>query len=124
MLSAKVLNSSATFNSYNEIGTLAFIPGEELKFVMQLHQPQHPDAIRYMTVAPEALSVTFSTKTGTLVKSMAFFAEDRSICWVTLSATDTAELVSGSITFDITGGASPIKGSLQGAVAMTIVGGC
>ncbi|RLG45228.1 MAG: hypothetical protein DRN81_02290 [Thermoproteota archaeon] len=127
MLTAKVLNSSASINSYFKIGDLEVIPGEQIKLVLQLENKQHD--LRYI-VENLAGTVAVSIPNGDssyLVKDMTAFTLDRSIWWVELSEAETADLYGGNITFQVDelgDGTVLTRGWLESAIVTVLTGGC
>lgn len=125
MFTAKILNSDATLNNFAEIGSLDFIPGEEKTFVFRLYDDVKN--LRYIPPATNITTLTFNktdgtsfTKTTTLVDS-----DDRSLQKVTLSETETTDLLGGNISFDLdlAGDASQIvKGIIYNGLNKVITG--
>ena len=109
-LEAEVLNSDAILNNFTTIGTLQFIPGEEIKLVLRLKDSLK--GIRYVLPATTIVTATFNNTDGTtFTKTMTMWTDDRSIMEVTLEETETENLSGGRILLDldINGDASTIK---------------
>lgn len=97
MLQAKLLNSSAELNDYLYIGSLSFIPGENLTICIQIFDAQK--GIRLIPPITADLSMTFINKDGSeLVKDADVIdADDRSMWKVELSQTETENLAGQNI---------------------------
>lgn len=98
MIKAKLLNSDAQLNNFIEIETINYVPGEKIKVVIRLFDSQL-DIRRISPVGSEiemkflkASDNTFLTKTATVLDGL-----DRSIWYVELSATESADLASSNI---------------------------
>lgn len=128
MLSAKILNPTATLNDFDIIDALVFIPGEQTKLVMRLVQPFRSDELRYIPVDTADLTVYLKNKDGTdLELTMTVFDDDRSIWYSTLTSAQTEELASGNFTFDldILGDGTQIeKGWVENGLSLQITGAC
>lgn len=113
-LTAKLLNSDATLNSWIEISSVDFIPGEQKKIVLQLFELN--EALRYMPNDAATLKLNFNKTDGTTLEKVAaksFAPDDRSIWNVTLLATETEDLFGGDIVFELTESGAVSKGLIQ-----------
>lgn len=101
VLSAKILNSDATLNSFFEIASLDFVPGSKADLVIRLNDSQRNE--RYVPPSAATLTVTLNNTDGTtLVKSGAILdSGDRSMWKISLSALETVDLLSGNFLFTI-----------------------
>lgn len=126
MLLAHVLNSDATLNSFDVLGTLEFIPGGEYELFIRLYQPQREDELRYIPLTGATLEAYFPQSGGLDALEIAFtsLTDDRSIWHATLSETDTANLLGGNFTFDLVEGAKTTKGLVRGGLALIVTGEC
>lgn len=126
MLSAKILNKTASLNSFDVIGSLKFIPGEKTKLVLQLIQEDRDDELRYVAPATATLKVkAWKTDNTQSELTMTADAADRSMWSVDLSSEDTDSLAGGNITFDLDllGDASDIeKGWVENALQRVVTG--
>lgn len=110
MFSAEVLNSDATLNNFVSIGTLNFIPGEEIDLILRLKDTLKN--LRYILPVTTVVTATFNLIDGTtLEKTMTLWTDDRSIMEVTLEESETENLSGGTITLelDLNGDGSTIK---------------
>lgn len=128
MLIGKVLNSDATINSFYDLGSLQFIPGEQTILVIRLIQAQRSDKLRYIPENPAAEVNVFLPKTdGTdLEKSMTAFTLDKSVWYVTLEEAETELLADGNFTFEVDelgDGTNLKKGWIQNGLSRIITGG-
>ncbi len=121
-LTAKILNSDATLNSWTDIGSLTFQPGETKTLQMRLFDQD--EGIRFTPPAAAVMTVTFNTTTGTLVKTATLNADDRALATVALTAADTEKMLSGNFTFsiDLLGDSSQIaKGLVRSGLSKLVV---
>lgn len=125
MLIATVLNSTASLNDFDVIGSLSFIPGEETTLVIRLQQPQRDDLLRYIPDSGSTLSINLPRKNDDpLAKSMTALADDRSIWSATLSSSETEELATGNLFFELTESGSVKKGLIENGLQLVITGDC
>jgi hypothetical protein len=128
MLTATVLNSSATLNSFYEIGSLEFIPGSQIRLVVKLLQSQTPNLLRFIPEDPAAtLHLDMPLTDGTFDQvTMTAFSGDRSMWYADLSEAFTEDLASGNVTFTLDAlgdGSVMMKGLIKNALSLTITGG-
>jgi len=112
MMTARVLNSNATLNSFKEIESLEFVPGTQASVVFRLYDTAEEN--RYIPPTAAVVKVTFNKIDGTeLEKTASINADDRSICTVDLTEDETSEIYGGNalLTIDLAGdGAEVLKG--------------
>lgn len=124
MLTGQVLNSDATLNSFEPIGSLAFIPGESVTLFIQLTQPQKA-SLRYMATSSPTLTVHLPNKDGTTTDlTMTVLAGDSSIWSGDIDSATTALISGGNLTFTLVEGANTTQGWIQSALSMTVTGMC
>lgn len=101
MRSARLINSDASLNTFFEIGTLDFVPGTQTVLALRLFDSQK--ALRYVPPATSVLKIYLQKTDGTeLEKTMLVIdADDRSMWSVTLTDTDTADLIGGNVRFEL-----------------------
>jgi len=125
MLSAKVLNSSASLNDFDFIGALDFIAGEATTLALRLTQVQREDELRYVAADGATMNVVLNNKDGsTLTKAATLIdAGDRSLWKVALTSGETEDLAGGNFTFELTEGATLTKGWVENGMSLLITGG-
>lgn len=116
MLSGSVLNSDATLNNFQEIGQLEIFRGEEITMNIRIKNRQLD--LRYIPDAGAVVTFTFNTSSGTLDKVATPLTDDRSIVSMTLSETETADLLSGDIKFSVVEGTVTKKGVIVDGLGM------
>lgn len=131
MLSAKLLNESATINSYETFANIDFVPGESITLIMQIIQKDREDQLRYMVVNPAAIvTIHLPLTDGTTLDIEMddhFSGNDRSIWSTELTPEQTENLLGGNFTFDIDelGDGTVIKkGFVQNALSLIVTGDC
>lgn len=125
MLIADVLNSEATLNNFDVVKTVDFIAGYTFRLVIRLKQPQHPTKLRYVAASGATLTASLPKKNGnSLQLSMTPLPDDRSIWSVTVSDTDSEDLMSGNFTFVLTEGSAVTSGWVENGLALVITGSC
>lgn len=94
MIKAKLLNSDASLNDFRVVGSVEFIPGENLTIALQIYLSEK--GIRYVPPVAATMELTFINSDDTeLVKTATVVdADDRSMWNVTLSQAET-ELLQG-----------------------------
>jgi len=126
MITAKLLNSAATLNNFKVLRTLNFIPGTEVKLVLQLWDSQLD--LRRVPPATAIVSADFTNKDlTTLTKVLTPLTDDRSILYTTLQESETTDLISGRFTIkeDTLGDATSILlGFVSDGLTLTLLGGC
>ncbi len=128
MLIADVLSTDTTLNSFDVIGSLQFIPGEETTLFIRLKQPMRKDLLRYVAPDTATLTISLPKKDGTMLEIEAEGLEgDLSIWSSVLEETDTEELIGGNFNFviDLLGdGTKIIKGWVQNGLNLVTTGDC
>jgi hypothetical protein len=125
MITASILNSTASLNDFDVIGSLEFIPGAPFTLVIRLEQDQRLDALRYIPDISSSLVIYLPKKDGTdLAVNMTVFTDDRSIWSAQISQADSEDLASGNITFDLTDNGVLRKGWIQNGLQLQITGDC
>jgi len=125
MLTAVILNSTATLNDFDEIRSLQFIPGAPFRLVIRLEQSQRDDLLRYIPDATSTLTVNLPKTDGTEFNlPMTVFTDDRSMWFVDITAAQASELASGNITFDLDDNGTLRKGWIENGLQLLITGDC
>lgn len=125
MLSAQILNSSASLNDFDIIGSIQFIPGAPFTLVLRLTQPQRDDELRYVADSGASLTLTLTQKDGTTLDLTASeFTDDRSIWSVSVTALQSDELASGNLIFTLNEGGAITKGWVENGLQLVSTGGC
>ena len=117
-LTAKVLNSDASLNSFKVLDSADFIPGTYLKVVLRAFNNDEGD--RFVPPVTCLATVSFPKTDGTMLDKLATLnSDDRSFMTVTLTSAETTDLIGGNIQFslDLLGtGAQVVKGWAQNAM--------
>jgi hypothetical protein len=123
MLKAKILNSQATLNNYVILGSLEFVPGEEVKVVAQIINSQLD--IRYIPDAAATMDMIFVDKDGNeVIKTASVLdADDRSIWTVTLTPAESLTIVSQNIKIVLDDNGTTMIASVRNGLARTIIDG-
>jgi len=125
MITANLLNSTASLNEFFEISALQFVPGTEITIVVRLKQSQRPDRLRYIPAAGSTLTLNLEDTSGNSVDiTMTEFTDDRSMWSGTLTATQTETLAPGNIVFTLVEGGTTLRGSIQNGLQLEILGDC
>jgi hypothetical protein len=97
ILTLKVLNSDATLNSFEDIGNYEFVKGSTAILKLQLFQPDKH--IRYIPVSGATITMDFQKSDNTVLTKTATypFADDRSIIQISLTAVETALIISQNL---------------------------
>ena len=97
MITAKLLNSNAALNDYSYIGTISFIPGENVKISFQIFDDQSGN--RYIPPVGATITCTLIDVDGNPIEKTAALvsADDRSMWTFTLSQTDSEDIVGMNI---------------------------
>jgi hypothetical protein len=106
-LSLNVLNSDCSLNAFQIASSASIIGGETAEIVLQLWQPSKK--IRYMPAAGATFSMDLLKADGTVltkVPTLKFPSDDRSILLLSLSAAETAVLISQNLILKVTEGPS------------------
>ena len=101
MLNAKILNSQASLNNFNVLGSLDFMLGDAFTMAFRLFDPQLKDRFvppntAIVTLTFNNLDTTTFTKVATVIDAL-----DNSMLKVALSSTDTAQLLGGNVKFTV-----------------------
>lgn len=111
MIRAKLINSSATLNSFFELSSLSYVPGENVTLNLRIFDLQQN--LRYIPPVAATMTLTFDNKDGTTLTKTATVldSDDRSLWTVALSQAETAALGGSNIQviLDINGDASAIN---------------
>lgn len=120
----KMLNSTASLNSFSEVGSVDFIPDSDLTLVFQIFNPEA--GIRYVPAAAAVVTVTFPTIDDSIDLPGAFIDQgDRSLIKVEITADQSVDLTGGNITFTIDelgDGTKISKGYIQSALRRITTG--
>ena len=124
MLTLKVLNSDAILNSYIEIGSLRFTSGSDVDVVLKVWQCEKN--IRYIPDVASVITADFLKSDGTTVSKTASFpfADDRSIIKFSLTASETADIISQNLLVQIVEGAVTKHAFLQKAIQKVANASC
>lgn len=123
MLTAKILNSSASLNEFRYLNTVEFVPGGEVRFAFRLWDLQLNE--RHVPPTTAIVTLTFNDTDGNEIDKIATVinAGDISMMYVDLTSAETAILLGGNITFevDVLGDATKIeKGLIQTALSKVL----
>lgn len=96
MISAQLLNPDAQLNEWTEQSSIQYVPGENLRVVVQILK--QIEGIRFIPPITATLTATFTNADETqLIKTMTVLDEgDRSIWYVDLSQEETTNIASGN----------------------------
>ncbi len=125
ILDLEPINDDATLNAYSFISNFRFVPGDDVKLLMVIVQPDKK--IRYVPESGATIEFDFLKSDGTnLLKTATFpFADDRSIIQVELTAVETATLISQNLIAKITETTGITRAWLQnGFQLVNITGEC
>jgi hypothetical protein len=104
-LSLNILNSDCTLNAFQIMSSASVVGGETAEVVMQLWQPSKK--LRYVPAAGATFSVDLLRSDGTVlvkVPTLKFPDDDRSVLLLSLSASETAVLISQNLILKVTEG--------------------
>ena len=125
MLSLRILNSSATLNSFYDIGSLEFLPGSPATLVVQLFQTQDPNELRYIPAIGSTLVITLLQNDNTTIDvPLTVFVDDRSIWSVELTGAQTENLSGGNFTFTLDEGSGAVNGLVELGLSRLNTGSC
>lgn len=127
VLQAKIINSTATLNSYTITNGQEFIPGGAFTLAFVLWNPE--TKIRYIPVATAVVKLKLPNVDGTLEKTASFIdQDDRSLMKVEITAEESEDLAGGNFLFEVDllgDGTQIIMGySSQGLSRVTAGQGC
>jgi len=98
-ITAKILNSDYTINSFTEKSAFEFMPGESKKLVIRLLDPANN--LRYIPLSTSVIVAKFLTTDSELSKVGIMNANDRSIIEFVILASESSTMVGGTIIFEI-----------------------
>lgn len=100
-LSAKVISSDATLNSFQFIESAQFIPEENLTIAFQIMQPEK--GIRYVPPSTAVITFKFNQTDNTVLEKVMTFVDvlDRSLVKCSFTPAETEVLMAGNVTFEI-----------------------
>jgi hypothetical protein len=125
MLTLDIVSKSPQLNSFTVSKNSQFAGGEDVKVIMRLWQPELN--IRYIPGAAAVITIALKKSDGTsLSKTCAFtFADDRSIIEFTLSAVESALIISQNLVVNIVdGGVTTIAVLQYGLTRQVTDGSC
>jgi hypothetical protein len=123
MILGKLINSAASLNNYQNIGTVCYVIGDAILLNFQLWDPQLK--IRFVPPSTAITTLTFLNQDGTTFTKVGTFisALDQSLITVSLLTTDTSQLLDGNVTFtvDLLGdGTEIVRGMIYSAISQVI----
>lgn len=97
MLSLDIVSKNPSLNTFSLSNNLAFASGEDVRVIMRLNQPDLK--IRYIPEATATITVDLKKSDGTLLtKTCTFtFSDDRSIIEFSLTALESAQIISQNL---------------------------
>lgn len=112
MLNIALLNDSPQLNSYFNITSVQYIPGQTVKINIQLQSVD--SKIRYIPLVAATLSATFKKSDGTdlvIAGTKLFPSDDRSLWQIVIPAADSPTIVANNflVSLDVNGDASDIQ---------------
>lgn len=122
MLTLEIVSKSPSLNSFSLSKNAKFVSGETVKVIMRLMQDS---GIRYIPDVAATMSIALMKSDGTtLSKSCSFtFVDDRSIIEFSLSAVETAAVISQNLKVSITEGSNVQMAVLQYGLTKVITDG-
>lgn len=119
VFSLQMLNSDATLNDFRDIGTHQIVRGADTTIIMRILQP-NKDEIRYIPDAGATFSIDLLKSDDTTLTKVPTqpFADDRSILQLTLTETETLDLISQNLNLQITEGSDISYAILQAGLQM------
>lgn len=100
MFTANILNPNATVNSYKQVTSIDFIPGDKIKLAFQIIDPN--EDLRYIPPSTAIVTFSFNKTDGTTLEVQAtLMADDRSMGNLIISAAQSADLYGGNFFFSI-----------------------
>jgi hypothetical protein len=123
MILGKMINSAASLNSFNYIGSVDYVLGDAITLNFQLFDPQ--TKMRFIPPSTAIVKVTFNnmdtsqfSETGSFINAL-----DQSLITVDLPGTSTIQLLDGNLTFtvDLLGdGTEIVRGIIYSALHQVI----
>lgn len=99
-LTATVLNSDATLNTFITTGSFSFIPGETKTLVLRLIDTDKN--LRYIPPSTAVITGKFRNLDGEEMPiEFTAFPDDRSMIYIDLTATQTENLASGNLLLEL-----------------------
>ncbi len=107
MLTLDIVSKNPSLNAFTLSRTLQFASGEDVKVIMRLFQPE--PQIRYIPDVGATITIDLKKSDGTVLnKTCAFtFADDRSIIEFSLTAAESALVISQNLVVKLVEGTSP-----------------
>ena len=101
MIHGKMINSAASLNSFQYIGSVEYVLGDDITLNFQLHDPQ--TKMRFIPPSTAVVTVSFNNMDGSsFVETGAFInALDQSLITVSIPGVDSSELLDGNLTFKV-----------------------
>lgn len=123
MLTLDIVSKNPTLNTFVLSQSLQFASGEDVKVIMRLFQPDLK--IRYVPSNSAVITVDLKKSDGTiLTKTCAFtFADDRSIIEFSMSAAESALVISQNLVAKIVDGGNTQYAVLQYGLQKVITDG-
>jgi hypothetical protein len=113
-LSLNVLNSDCSLNAFLVASSASIVGGETAEIVLQLWQPSKK--MRYMPASGATFSMDLLKSDGTVltkIPTLKFPSDDRSVLLLSLSAAETAVLISQNLILKVTEGSNISMAILQ-----------
>ena len=118
MLSLKVLNSDATLNTFFEIGSLNFHSGEDVTVFIRIFNESKN--LRHIPASGASYNITLTNSDGTTIsKTPVPLTDDRSILSFSITAAESADLISQDLKLEITDGGVSIAKAQNGLTKIT-----
>ena len=124
ILELQSISPKGTLNNFEVIGASQFVNGYAAEFVFRLIQK---GGLRYIPDQGVTFSLELTTSDGTILQktpTLKFADDDRSILTVSLTAQETENLISQSITIDVIEGQTITPAFKQMAVQSVRASGC
>ena len=123
MIKLQLLNSQASLNNFFVIGSIEYVPGEDVRIVIRLMNPQLN--IRHIPDDAATLDFIFPLSDGTeLVKAGTMLQiQDKSIWYVDLTPLESINLASSNFQIELTDDGVVSKSVLFNALAKNIISG-
>ncbi len=123
MLSLDIVSKNPTLNSFTLSKNLSFASGEDVKVTMRLFQADM--GIRYIPDAGATITIDLKRSDNTtLTKTCAFtFADDRSIIEFSLTAAESATIISQNLVVKLVEGSTTQFAILQYGLTRVVADG-
>jgi len=126
MLTGVIINKEASLNNFKEIGSVSFIPGEQILVNFRVYDQDND--IRYVLPATADVVLTFNLVDGESLSKTASIidSQDLSMWSVELSEIETQNLLGGNSQFeiDVLGDGSVVKKGIINNGLQRVVTGC